>query len=129
MTWVQVACSQLLSKPRWRKPTSTSQASTVSPSSLRWNLMVPWVAGWDGPICSSMVSSGSSGLSAFILWSERAALVFAESFFKSHELVQGALIDKGSLDFALGNPGLAEIDWIILAQRISLKFFVEQDST
>ena len=22
--------------------------------------MVPWVAGWEGPICSSMVSNGSS---------------------------------------------------------------------
>src|SRR5438270_72707 len=35
-------------------------SAIVSPSSLRLNLIVPWEAGWDGPIWISMISPASA---------------------------------------------------------------------
>src|SRR5262245_28531301 len=127
MTCVQVACSQLLSKPRWRNPTSTSQWRTFSPSSFKLNLIVPWVAGWDGPICSSIISVGSSWFSAFIALPERTLSALArQGFFQAQQFVVRSFVDESSFHMTFGNPRLAKIDWIIFAQRMALKLIVEQ---
>src|ERR1700730_1190387 len=127
MTWVQVACSQLLSKPRWRKPTSTSQSRTFSPSSFKLNLIVPCVAGWEGPIWSSMVSRGRSVGSAFIEDSRRSGAV-SQLALQPQQFVLRPLIDEGPLDLSLRNPRLAQIHRIILPQRVPLKFLIEKDT-
>src|SRR6266550_3243461 len=129
MTCVQVACSQLLSKPRCKNPTSTSQSSTFSPSSLRLNLIVPWVAGWDGPICNSMISDGSSLLSAFIAMPKlHRSNLASQGFFQAQQFIMRTFIDERSFNGALRNSGLNEIDRIVFAQRKPLELVVQKNA-
>src|SRR5688572_21291154 len=88
--------------------------------------MVPWVAGWEGPICSSMISAGRFLLSAF---SGTDILVFApQCLFQPQKLVVRTFIDKGSFDLAFRNPVLLLIDRVVLAQWMTLEFIKQQDS-
>ena len=89
-----------LSNPRWRNPTSTSQSSTFSPSSLRLNLMVPWV-GWDGPICNSMFRGKLLGLSLHGFCKPIRSALVSQRLFKPQQFVLRPFIDEGSLHLAL----------------------------
>src|SRR5690349_12585510 len=85
--------------------------------------MVPWVAGWDGPICNSIVSAGSSFTSAFII-----SVFTTQSFFQAHQLVVRPFVDERAFNFAFWNSGLNEIDRIVFPERMTAKFFVQENS-
>src|ERR1700722_18715786 len=84
--------------------------------------MVPWDAGCDGPICSSMISSeGSAGT---ILSFQRAGS--AMIFLVSHVAARPANRINNRIDF--GNDRLALVIEVVLAQRMSFERIVHQDA-
>src|SRR5579875_749787 len=101
-----------------------------SPSSLRLNLTVPWDAGWEGPICSSITSSvGSEVKTSF---AQRAG----KAIFRNYSLAtticlvpsasaRGRARGLDRIDF--GHQRLAPVIRIVLAQRIALEGVIKQD--
>src|SRR5579871_6237225 len=98
-----------------------------SPSSFRLNLMVPWEAGCDGPICSSMISSAGSDASIFFAHrAGKAILVFVLPEILPDALTRGRPRRRHRIDFF--DDRLAAVHRIVLAQRMADEGIVEQDA-
>src|SRR5229473_8008610 len=92
-----------------------------SPSSFKLNLMVPWEAGCDGPIWSSMISSDGSDGTIFSF--QRAGSAMALSRRAS---ARGA--DRVHDRIDLRNDGLTFVVQVVLTQRMALERIVHQDA-
>ena len=90
----------------------------VSPSSTRLNLMVPCVAGCDGPIWISMISPRCGSRLTDSLGRSRC-----DGHQQRSRDGHGFAIGSRSVD-----QRLASIDGVVLAQRVPLELLVHEDA-
>src|SRR5689334_7958612 len=97
-----------------------------SPSRRRSNLTVPWQAGCDGPICSSMISdSGSAAMARF--FRDSSVLTFSARRRSKGSDASVAFRPRVGDRIALGRQRLALLVRIGLAQRVPDELRVHED--
>src|SRR5262245_10243346 len=103
----------------------------VSPSSSTLSRTVPCVAGWDGPMlstillvwrCASSSESSSGGSSSFSRSSAWAMSVWSGG-------ARGAGAAEDVADGALGDERLPLAERVVLAQRVALELLVHEDAS